>query len=84
MFILLPLEHSEKIENGKRMMEEVQKMIDTAPNEDIKKMNEKLLVFAKDHHNVLEKWGRYPSRNEALARKSTEEETEFLKEHKGW
>ena len=59
-------------------------MIDTAPNEDIKKNNEKLLVMAKDHHDVLEKWGRYPSRNEALGRKSTEEETEFLKEHKGW
>ena len=63
LFILLPLEHSEKIENGARMIEEAKIMIENAPNEEIKKCNGQILDFAKDHHGVLEKFGRYPSRN---------------------
>lgn len=33
---------------------------------------------------VIEKFGRYPSRNEALGRKSTPEEEEHLKGGTGW
>jgi len=31
------------------------------------------------HKNIIERFGRYPHRNEVLGRKSTEEELEFLK-----
>lgn len=33
---------------------------------------------------VLERFGRYPSRNEAVGRESTTEEREFLKDGPGW
>ena len=33
---------------------------------------------------VLERFGRYPSRNEALGRESTKEEEQFLKDGPGW
>jgi len=33
---------------------------------------------------VLEQFGRYPSRNDALGRKSTPEEEEHLKKGTGW
>lgn len=33
---------------------------------------------------VLEQFGRYPSRNDALGRKSTPEEEEHLKQGTGW
>ena len=33
---------------------------------------------AKDHHNTIEKFGRFPTRNKALSRESTEAEREYL------
>lgn len=35
--------------------------------------------FEKQHYDIIEKFGRYPHRNEALGRKSTSAEIEFLK-----
>jgi uncharacterized protein (DUF924 family) len=32
------------------------------------------LVNAKQHHDVMERWGRYPHRNKILGRASTAEE----------
>lgn len=42
------------------------------------------LRYEIDHARVIWKFGRYPSRNEILSRKSTQEEVEFLKTHTGW
>ena len=36
------------------------------------------LKAAKEHREILEKFGRYPHRNSALGRESTQAETEFL------
>lgn len=36
------------------------------------------------HRDIIEKFGRYPHRNEILGRASTSEEVEFLKTHKGF
>jgi uncharacterized protein (DUF924 family) len=33
---------------------------------------------------VIEQYGRYPSRNEALGRESTDKEKEMLKDGPGW
>jgi uncharacterized protein (DUF924 family) len=38
----------------------------------------------KTHTTIIEKFGRYPSRNKPLQRENTPEETEFLKEHAGF
>ena len=40
------------------------------------------MKFAKDHAEVIERFGRYPYRNEVLGRQSTPEEIEYLKEAK--
>ncbi len=40
--------------------------------------------FAKEHQVIIEKFGRFPHRNEVLGRQSTPEEVEFLKTHKGF
>ena len=37
------------------------------------------IKYAQDHDVIVQRYGRYPSRNEALGRKSTEKEIEFLK-----
>lgn len=36
------------------------------------------------HRAVIERFGRYPSRNNVLGRPSTVEELEYLQDHKGW
>ncbi len=37
------------------------------------------LRFARHHHAIIEKYGRFPHRNAALGRDSTEAEIEYLK-----
>jgi len=36
------------------------------------------LRFARHHHGIVEKFGRFPHRNEALGRESSESEIEYL------
>lgn len=38
------------------------------------------IEYAKAHHVIVERFGRFPHRNELLGRESTEEELAFLKE----
>ena len=35
--------------------------------------------YAEKHYNIIEKFGRFPHRNQVLQRESTEEEIEYLK-----
>lgn len=42
--------------------------------------NEKSLTFARHHHDVVRRFGRFPHRNEVLGRASTAEELAFLVE----
>jgi len=43
-----------------------------------------LLDSLKEHSDVIEQFGRYPSRNAALGRPSTPEELTYLKDGKSW
>jgi len=38
-----------------------------------------MLKYAKKHFDIIEKFGRYPHRNDVLGRESTPEELEYLK-----
>ena len=47
--------------------------------------NPENLTFAHDHKAVIDRFGRFPSRNAALGRTSTAEESAFLSRHgAGW
>lgn len=66
----MPLEHSENKLDGS-------KVVDIYENE-VKELQAKLkeiqdiyLFYAKEHLKVIEKFGHYPKRNEALGRTST-------------
>lgn len=65
-FILMPLQHSESIEHQCLSLEE---------NANTSEM---VLKFAQDHFKVIERFGRFPHRNEVLNRVSTPEEKEYL------
>ena len=73
IFFYLPFEHSEVLEDQQRCME----LIHALPDYEDKPRN---LKFAGRHLEIIERFGRFPHRNEILNRDSTPEELEFLKE----
>lgn len=46
--------------------------------------NENSLHFAREHRDIVQRFGRFPHRNAILGRDSTPEEAEFLKTHSGF
>jgi len=64
------------------------KMIDDCLAANPSDMDRKWYLLSNEqddkHIAVLERFGRYPSRNAALGRQNTSEEEEFLKTFTGW
>lgn len=67
LFIYLPFEHSEVLADQERCVELVAGMSD-----------ENYLDYARRHHDVIVKFGRFPHRNSILGRESTAEELVYL------
>ncbi|MEZ5815158.1 MAG: DUF924 family protein [Alphaproteobacteria bacterium] len=74
-FLYLPFQHSETLSDQKKSVELFGAMAEENPAGD---------MYAKRHLVPIEKFGRFPHRNEVLGRESTDEELEFLKTHKGF
>ncbi len=68
-FALLPFEHSESLEDQKYSVASYKKL-----------GNENGLDFAIQHLEIIERFGRFPHRNQILGRTSTAEEIEFLQQ----
>ena len=73
IFFYLPFEHSERLEDQQRCME----LIHALPDYPDKPRN---IRFAGRHLEIIERFGRFPHRNDIVSRDSTPEEIEFLKE----
>jgi uncharacterized protein (DUF924 family) len=69
IFLYLPLEHSEDLDDQTLCCELVSRL-DEDPA---------WHRYALQHHEVIERFGRFPHRNAVLGRCSTPEELEFLK-----
>ena len=67
-FLYMPFEHSENPAEQARSME----LFGTLGNE-------LDLDYARRHKEIIDRFGRFPHRNEALGRVSTPEEIEFIK-----
>lgn len=74
-FLYLPFQHSENLSDQKKSVELYGAMKDANPAGD---------MYARRHYVPIEKFGRFPHRNEILGRESTQEEIEFLKENGGF
>ena len=70
-FFYLPLMHSESLQDQERC---IRLMNERMPADGINN-----LLHAKTHREVIRKFGRFPTRNEALNRKNTALETDFMK-----
>ncbi|UIJ44132.1 DUF924 domain-containing protein [Sphingomonas cannabina] len=73
-FLLLPLEHAENADTQRLSLAQFEALGE-----------EEALAYARDHAAVIERFGRFPSRNAALGRESTPEELEYLSQPgAGW
>lgn len=78
VFAYLPFEHSEDMGDQERSVALFKQLASTAgPAE--KEMFASFLEFAIRHREIIEKFGRFPHRNEILGRASTAKELRFLK-----
>lgn len=79
MFFYMPLMHAESRELQQRCVELFTQLCDTAPkaHRDTLKSS---LRYAELHKDVIDRFGRFPHRNLRLARQSSAEELEFLKQ----
>ncbi|MFK7823849.1 MAG: DUF924 family protein [Oligoflexales bacterium] len=78
-FALMPFMHSEDLAAQKQGLDHFKLLKDKCPDY-AKPVMESVYEFAVKHHDIIERFGRFPHRNEILARESTEEELSFLKE----
>ena len=81
LFFYMPLEHSEDLEMQKKSVEYffmMEKLYPTPPS--LASMASEFRKYAEMHYVIIERFGRFPHRNEILGRESTPEEIEFLKQ----
>ncbi len=76
MFFYLPFEHSEDLHD---QMESVRLALVLADDFGKPAEGAAVRMSAELHLKMIRRFGRFPGRNEALGRQSTEEEIEFLK-----
>ena len=69
-FLYLPFEHSEDLDDQRLCLKLMAERLEPH-GEDV--------AWARKHLVIIERFGRFPHRNEALGRRSTPEELEFLK-----
>ncbi len=77
-FVYVPFEHSEEMVHQNRCVELMRGLIEDDPDLDEGLKNG--LDYAIRHRDVIERFGRFPHRNEILGRESTPEEVEFLQQ----
>lgn len=78
VFLSMPLMHAEDVALQAESVLRFQRLHDTCAPE----LRDKLannLEFARLHHDIIAKYGRFPYRNAVLGRTSTPAEEEFLK-----
>lgn len=83
VFLYMPLEHSENIEDQNQSVALFEKLYEETPKE-YQPLAAKFLKYAKEHQQIIQEFKRFPHRNKVLSRKSTPEEVTFLKTHKGF
>lgn len=73
MFAYLPFEHSEDMDDQRESLRLFAKLADS-----------EALDFAQRHFEIIESFGRFPHRNQALGRASREDERAAIEEGRSW
>lgn len=77
VFFLMPLMHAEDEGLQKRCVSEFRQLQQQAPA-DIAERIAGNVEFALEHLEIIQRFGRFPHRNDALSRESSPEELEYL------
>jgi len=72
-FFYLPFEHSEAFDDQQRSLELFDSLRDDPDSASV-------IAYARRHHDVIARFGRFPHRNPILGRASTPAEAEFLQQ----
>ncbi|MBD0335634.1 MAG: DUF924 domain-containing protein [Cyanobacteria bacterium Co-bin13] len=72
IFVYLPFEHSENLADQQESVRLSQALVHQHPE------LENIFDYALRHRDVIERFGRFPHRNEVLGRETTPAEAEFL------
>jgi uncharacterized protein (DUF924 family) len=78
VFFYLPLEHAEDLAAQQRCVELCETLLERAPPA-TRSHYEGFLDYAKRHQAVIERFGRFPHRNETLGREDTQEERQYMR-----
>ena len=80
-FLYMPLMHSEDLKDHDTLSECQRWMLDTLEKEHpFYGFLQEQSKYASHHRKIVEKFGRFPHRNEILRRESTEEEMQYIKD----
>ena len=79
VFIYLVLEHAEHLGVQDQAVVQFERLLGIAPDDE-RELFRGFLDFAERHRQVIVRFGRFPHRNEALGRPSTDAEQAFLRE----
>ena len=77
LFLYMPLQHAEDLDLQRRSVERFESLAaeaDDAWRDDFAEN----VRYAREHHDIIERFGRFPHRNRVLGRASTEEEMRYL------
>lgn len=78
VFFYMPLVHSENASNQEKSIRLYQELVNLSMPETTQ-IYQLFLAYAYAHFRVIKEFGRFPQRNQALSRPSTEAEMAFLK-----
>ena len=79
VFLYLPFEHSEDLADQERSVA-LYAAIPESPPGFPPTLKENIVFYARRHHEIVARFGRFPHRNAALGRSTTPEEAAFLTE----
>lgn len=77
IFLLMPFQHAENLDDQNQGIDAYQTLSGLVPTEWNAQVNG-VTDFAQRHRSVIEKFGRFPHRNEMLGRATTTEEQTYL------
>lgn len=77
VFFYMPLMHAEDPDLQEQGVDAYRRLQEQAPG-DIASEVEYNLEFAREHRDIIERFGRFPHRNRVLGRENTPEEESFL------
>lgn len=78
LFVYMPFEHSEAIQDQIESLKLFDELNKETKDLSIAPLFSSFYNYAVDHHKTISRFGRFPSRNAALKRQSTQEEIEFM------